>query len=258
MAHDEHPAPAAKRFGTNTNGLGLLIVAIVAVCLALFCWYFWKDGSKEIEHYRLGSLPAQHEGISHEEGEKPGDEHEATVAMANPAELGKLDTTTGNFILNIGDTITITLPDSGKTVLHVGSNSTEAKLYHFLNDASSTVNTEDKTQGWITCDRIYFETGKANLTADSKKQIQNLALILKAFPAAEIKVGGYTDNTGSAEVNVKLSADRATTIQKAIVALRAKNATAAEGYGPEHPVASNDNKEGQALNRRVDIRVTKK
>jgi outer membrane protein OmpA-like peptidoglycan-associated protein len=33
---------------------------------------------------------------------------------------------------------------------------------------------------------------------------------------------------------------------------------AAEGYGQEHPIASNDTPEGRAQNRRVDVRVTKK
>ncbi len=258
MEHGEHKAPGAKRFGVNTNGLGILIVAIVAVCLALFCWNFWKDGSWEKDLYRLSETPALAEGNEHGEGEERAPEPEAAATMANPSELGKLDTATGNFILNTGDNINITLPDSSKTVLRVGANSTEAKLYHFLSEASSAVDTVDKTKGWITCDRVYFETGKTNLSADSKKQISNLALILKAYPTAAIKVGGYTDNSGSAEANIKLSANRATTIQKAITAMGVKNAIAAEGYGPEHPVATNDSKEGQALNRRTDLRVTKK
>ena len=260
MEHGEHKAPGAKRFGVNTNGLGILIVVLVAIFLALFCWNFWKDGSREKDLYRLTSVATEHgEGIEHEQGgETPGVEHEVATSLVNPAELGKLDTATGNFILNIGDTITITLPDAAKTTLKVGSKSTEAKLYNFLSEATSTVDTVDKTKGWITCDRVYFEPGKANLTADSKKQISNIALILKAFPGASIKIGGYTDNTGSADVNVKVSNERASTIQKSIVAAGATNATAAEGYGPEHPIATNDTKEGQALNRRVDLRVTKK
>jgi OOP family OmpA-OmpF porin len=258
MQHEEHTSHRG-RFGNNTNGLGILIVTVVSVCLALFCWSFWKDGSKEIEHYRLNSLPATAHGNEHEEGEKPaGEEHETASALVNPESAGKLDTTTGNFILNVGDNITITLPDSAKTTLQVGANSTEAKLFHFLSGASIVVDSVDKTKGWITCDRIYFETGKANLTPESKKQINNIALILKAFPMAALKVGGYTDNTGSAEVNVKVSTERATTVQKEIMASGGKNASAAEGYGPEHPIASNNTKEGQALNRRVDLRVTKK
>lgn len=69
MQHEEHLPK--KGFGTNTNGLGILIVAAVAVILALFCWNFWKDGSKEIEHYRLTTAPAHAEGSGQEEAEKP-------------------------------------------------------------------------------------------------------------------------------------------------------------------------------------------
>ncbi len=251
MHHDEHASVATAEKSSQTNGFGLLLLTIVAVLLALFCWYMWKSGSKEADHYRFAEETAMHE---HEapEGEEAGG------AMLNPAELGSLDTTTGNFIFNVGDNIKITLPDSAHTVLEVGANSTEAKLYKFLTDASVEVNAEDKTQGWITCDRIYFETGKAALTADSKKQISNIAAILKAFPAAELKVGGYTDNTGSAEINEKLSADRAAAVKNAIEGLGASNATASEGYGPLHPIASNETAEGKALNRRTDLRVTKK
>jgi OOP family OmpA-OmpF porin len=267
MQHEEHSQPAAPGFGTNTNGLGIFIVAIVAVCLALFCWNYWKDASRETELYRWDASVKG--GHGHGEGHEAaghGEEHATTEAapshahatLADPAALGTLDTVTGNFILSVGDNIKITLPDSAKTVLEVGANSTEAKLFHFLSDAGAKVNETDKTQGWITSDRIYFETGKAGLTAESKKQISNLALILKAFPTAEVKVGGYTDNTGSADANVKVSGERATAVQKAIVAAGAKNAIAAEGYGPEHPIANNSTKEGQALNRRVDLRVTKK
>lgn len=261
MQHEEH-SHSAKRFGTNTNGLGIFIVVIVAVCLALFCWNFWKDGKKEIEHYRITGVATEGHETAHGEGTEHATAHEAAAPeLVNPASVGTLDTATGNFILNVGDNVIITLPDSAKTTLQVGANSTEAKLFHFLSDAANTVDTVDKTKGWITCDRIYFETGKANLTADSKKQIHNIALILKAFPAADLKIGGYTDNTGSAEVNTKLSNDRAATVLSAVKAAGGSNVgngLTAEGYGPEHPIASNDNKEGQALNRRVDLRVTKK
>lgn len=62
MQHEEQTSPLSPGFGTNTNGLGILIVAVVAVSLALFCWDIWKDGSKEAEHYRF---PATTTGSSH-------------------------------------------------------------------------------------------------------------------------------------------------------------------------------------------------
>lgn len=53
MQHDEHAASASTTPETNTNGFALLLIAAVGVFLVLFCWNFWKDGSKEKEHYRL-------------------------------------------------------------------------------------------------------------------------------------------------------------------------------------------------------------
>jgi K(+)-stimulated pyrophosphate-energized sodium pump len=86
-----------------------------------------------------------------------------------------------------------------------------------------------------------------------------MAQILKAFPAVNIKIGGYTDNTGSAQTNKKLSQDRADVVMAELVQLGIDKARlAAEGYGPEHPVASNDTEAGRAENRRIAVRVTKK
>jgi outer membrane protein OmpA-like peptidoglycan-associated protein len=46
---------------------------------------------------------------------------------------------------------------------------------------------------------------------------------------------------------------------KELVALGvAATRVSAEGYGEQHPVASNDTEEGRQRNRRIDIRVTKK
>lgn len=178
----------------------------------------------------------------------------AAAPMAAPT--GRYDDKTGNYIYDTGANTTVKLPDG--TTLNVGNNSTEARLYNFLNDNGQTVS-NDKTQGWISLDRVYFNTAKATLTAESQAQLKNLAAILKAFPNAAIKLGGYTDNKGKADMNLTLSADRANTARKAVMdAGIDPSRVAAEGYGQEHPLASNDTPEGRAQNRRVDVRVTKK
>jgi len=117
---------------------------------------------------------------------------------------------------------------------------------------------DDKTQGWITCDRIFFETGKAELTESSKTQIANITTILNAFPDAALKVGGYTDTTGNKDANMKLSEARANSVAEMLVQDGAKNEIAHEGYGDQWPLASNATPEGRAMNRRVDIRATTK
>ena len=73
-----------------------------------------------------------------------------------------------------------------------------------------------------------------------------------------VKIGGYTDNTGDPQANLKLSQDRAVAVESAIVALGiADERVAAEGYGEQHPVADNST-EGARRNRRIALRVTAK
>ena len=141
------------------------------------------------------------------------------------------------------------------TELNVPEKGVENKLISFIEDKSKAV---DKTT-WFSFDRLLFETGKSTLKPESAEQVKNMAAILKAFPQVEIKLGGYTDNTGDAKKNLILSGERAKTVKAELVKLGtdAKRIDT-EGYGQEHPVADNATPEGRAQNRRIDVRVTKK
>ncbi len=176
----------------------------------------------------------------------------------NSADAGvtKLDAD-GNYIYDIGNNIEIALPDGSK--MSVGENSTENKLFAMLNDANFKVS-DDKTQGWVTLDRVYFSTGKADLTTNSEAQVANIITLLKAFPTATVKVGGYTDNTGDAAVNQRVSTERAKSVADKLIAGGVDaSRIESEGYGAQHFVCpANDSDECKAQNRRVDLRVTKK
>jgi outer membrane protein OmpA-like peptidoglycan-associated protein len=133
----------------------------------------------------------------------------------------------------------------------------EAQLVSFLEDASKPV---DKTT-WFNFDRVVFKTGSAVIDHDaSKAQLTNLAEILKAFPKAKLKLGGYTDNVGKPAANKKLSADRAAALARALTGLGVKAARLdSEGFGQEFPVcAANDSDDCRGKNRRVAVRVTAK
>ncbi|WP_303312272.1 OmpA family protein [Hymenobacter sp. BT730] len=234
-------ASVPERTATPARWPWLLLALLALAAL----WYFMRGCNREPDTTDTTTTEAPMDTTSR-------------MAPAAPATAptGRYDKATGNYIYDTGSTTEIKLSDG--TVLNVGSNSTEARLFNFLNDATMTVS-DDKTQGWFSLDRVYFNTGKSTLTAESQAQLKNIAAILKAFPNAAIKFGGYTDNVGKADMNLTLSADRANAARKALMNSGIDaGRVAAEGYGQEHPIASNDTPEGRAQNRRVDVRVTKK
>jgi OmpA-OmpF porin, OOP family len=153
----------------------------------------------------------------------------------------------------IGESIERPLPDG--TELNIRSLGTENRLLDFIEDRSRPV---DKTT-WFDFDRLTFDTGKATLQASSTEQLQNIAAILKAYPKVEVKIGGYTDNSGTKEANLRLSQDRAANVMNELVQ-RGVDASrlSAEGYGEEHGVGDNSTFEGRQKNRRIALRVIAK
>ncbi|HEV8082273.1 MAG TPA: OmpA family protein [Chitinophagaceae bacterium] len=133
----------------------------------------------------------------------------------------------------------------------------EDQLVACLNDAACKSG-KDK---WFDFDNINFETGSANLTGDSKHQVSNIDMILKAYPKAKIKIGGYTDKTGDAAVNKKLSNDRAQTVAAALKAdgSVAAQVKGAEGYGSEFAKqAATASDEERKSDRRISVQLAEK
>jgi len=180
-----------------------------------------------------------------------------SIKMAADSIKNTADTTVNNLIKDLGDALSITLPDGQEW--KIDKKSAEFKLFSFLNSNDAQVDS-DKTKGWITLDAISFESGKAELTPGSEPQLKNLAMIMKFFPNSEIKVGGYTDNTGPEAVNMKLSSQRAKVAAEKLISFGVEaNRVAHEGYGPHFPVCpANDTDACKAANRRIDVRITKK
>ncbi len=162
--------------------------------------------------------------------------------------------TEGDFAYDLGAMGDLKLANG--TILKVGGNSTEKKLYDFVTDANKAI---DKNN-WITLDRLYFETGKSVLKPASQEQLKNIATILAAYPSVDLKMGGYTDNSGDSLGNVKLSNERANIAKAELVKLGVDaKRLEAEGYGSQHPICvANDTKECKAQNRRIDVSVRKK
>lgn len=170
---------------------------------------------------------------------------------------GRIDSTSGDFVYDEGENIAISLPNNTGD-LHVGKWSTEAKLVEFLTNPSAKT---DKINGnWFDFTNVRFKTGSTVLTPSSAIQLKNLVMIIRAFPNARFKIGGYTDNTGEASKNLALSQKRAVMVAAEIVKLGApaSQLTGAEGYGDQHPAGDNSTDEGRAMNRRVAVNVKAK
>lgn len=136
------------------------------------------------------------------------------------------------------------------------ANGIESQLIAFIEDAAKPV---DKTT-WFSFDRLTFKTGSAEVEMEkSKDQLTNIYQVMKAFPKVKLKVGGYTDNVGNEAANLKLSLARARATVAALETMGVeKGRLSPEGYGSQHPVASNDTEEGRAQNRRIAVRVMEK
>ena len=104
---------------------------------------------------------------------------------------------------------------------------------------------------------LKFQTGTAKLSSESVASLSTLANILKNQPNMKIEIQGYTDNKGPEKKNKLLSQARAAAVKKVLISKYkiAAGRLSAVGYGSQHPLASTDNAEARALNRRVTVKV---
>lgn len=110
---------------------------------------------------------------------------------------------------------------------------------------------------------ILFASGKADLNANSKNELNNFAALLKGNTDCGVTVWGFTDNDAwrgataeqSQQKNLQLSQQRADAVKNYLVGngVAASQITSSTGYGEANPVADNSTAEGKKMNRRVEV-----
>lgn len=111
----------------------------------------------------------------------------------------------------------------------------------------------------VRLNNIFFDTGKSELRPESGPELDRLVTTLNETPKMVIEVRGHTDNTGSNEVNVKLSQDRADSVREYFISKGIEpDRVASKGFGEAKPVATNDTEDGRQQNRRVEFVIIKK
>jgi OmpA-OmpF porin, OOP family len=104
--------------------------------------------------------------------------------------------------------------------------------------------------------RIRFDSGKAEIAADSAGLLDRLIETALRCPNANIEVAGHTDSDGEEAANQALSEKRAQAVADYLVkAGLPVNRFTPVGYGSTQPIAGNDTEQGKAQNRRIDFVV---
>jgi outer membrane protein OmpA-like peptidoglycan-associated protein len=114
--------------------------------------------------------------------------------------------------------------------------------------------------GMLLLDAVYFETGRTEISINSKPYLNIIGKMLTKYPKLMIEVSGHTDNIGGYESNRRLSTARAESVRQYLFLVAPELAThlTAVGYGPDNPKADNRTAAGRKVNRRVELQVLNK
>ena len=111
----------------------------------------------------------------------------------------------------------------------------------------------------LELNHINFATGSAQLTPESKTELENLFGVMNKFPKMMVEVGGHTDNVGDAAKNLKLSEDRAKAVDDYLEKKGlGKDRIISKGYGDAQPMVENDTDEHKKMNRRTEFKILTK
>lgn len=231
-----------EKKSNKSNWKWLLWLIMLLLIGTLLWWLFQMKGCESVKGYSAKYITTD------------------TTSLRNPSK-GKMDSlgldqvsleAKATWEKTLGGMVEIRLPDG--SLIKVPENGTEKRLVEYL---EAKCGTSELKKTWFDMDRILFKSGTDILKEISNEQIILLAKIFKSYPKKKFKIGGYTDNIGDPEVNIRLSAIRAAAAARAIAAIGVDSTRMRyEGYGQEHPICpANDTEECRAKNRRVSIRV---
>lgn len=132
----------------------------------------------------------------------------------------------------------------------------EAQLRQTLNNTGVSVT---RTPDGIKLNMpgaISFPSGQSGLMSSFYPVLESVSLVLKEYGDTSIKVSGHTDSTGGADLNQRLSEQRAESVANFLSTQGVARARMqVYGYGPRYPIADNRSESGKAANRRVEIDI---
>lgn len=121
-------------------------------------------------------------------------------------------------------------------------------------DNSAKAVTEQLEQ--LDFSNITFEKNSSDLTKQAIDTLDIAVETLRNNPTVRVRIEGHTDSSGSPELNLTISKQRAASVFEYFVNSGIDSARMeAEGFGDQNPIASNDTADGRIKNRRIEIKV---
>jgi outer membrane protein OmpA-like peptidoglycan-associated protein len=106
----------------------------------------------------------------------------------------------------------------------------------------------------VTLGDVLFASGQAELVEGGRSSLEEVVDLLQTEPDKKIRVEGHTDSLGDAQANLLLSEQRAQAVLEALVSMGVDSERISSlGMGEDFPIASNEDEDGRARNRRVDV-----
>lgn len=103
-------------------------------------------------------------------------------------------------------------------------------------------------------EHLLFKKNESVIDQANYSPMERFAEALKKYHKTDVLINGYTDNTGTAEINQKLSANRATAAKDLLQRFGVGgNRMHVWGLGNKNPLAGNDTEAGRRRNRRVEF-----
>lgn len=103
---------------------------------------------------------------------------------------------------------------------------------------------------------ITFASNSADISSSFYPTLNSLVKVFQEFNRNGIDIVGHTDSTGSMDLNMRLSQQRASSVASYLTGQGvAGNRISSRGVGPSQPIASNETQAGRAQNRRVEINL---
>lgn len=110
----------------------------------------------------------------------------------------------------------------------------------------------------LVLNNIQFKVASAELLKEGKTELNKVVELMKNYPKIEIELSGHTSSEGEAEMNRRLSLNRVESCKKYLSDKGiSEDRISTRGYGPDKPIAPNDTEENRAINRRVELIITR-